>query len=80
MSENERRKVAKRPSAVMKKELNELQILTLRELEKFGWELKFIRHIEGMPYPVVFDADRKSFGVIESDGRLNEKPGFRIRA
>ena len=50
------------------------------ELERFGWELKFVRRPPFQPsIPVVFDADRKQFAVLEPDGTLNENPGFTIR-
>lgn len=80
MSENERRKLDKERSAELKKELNADQLMTLRGLEQFGWELKFIRR---PPFQakvaVVFDGDRKSFGIIEADGALNEKNDLNIR-
>jgi len=79
MPDYERRRVAKKPSVVLKKELNDAQLATLLELERFGWELKFIRHQLANAIPVVFDPDRKHYAVIERDGRLNENPGFEIR-
>ena len=60
--------------------LNEDQRMTLVELEHFGWALKFVRRPLFQPsIPVVFDADRKRFAVLETDGSLNEQPGFDIR-
>ena len=43
MAESERRRLDKERSAELKRELNEDQLITLRGLEQFGWELKFIR-------------------------------------
>jgi len=64
----------------MQRELNDNQRDTLRQLEAFGWELKFIRHPLFQPsVPVVFDGDRKRFAVLEADGTLNENPPFEIR-
>lgn len=64
----------------LKRQLNEDQRLTLAELERFGWELKFIRKPPFQPaIAVVFDGDRRKFAVLEADGRLNENPGFEIR-
>jgi hypothetical protein len=55
-------------------------LVTLTELEHFGWELKFIRRKPFQPpIPVVFDADRKRFAVLDEDGSLNLEPGFEIR-
>lgn len=79
-ADNERRKIDKQKQAAMKAELNPAQLDTLRDLEGFGWELKFIRHKPFQPpIPVVFDGERKKFAVLEPDGSLNENPGFEIR-
>ena len=77
----EERRSGERPlSSALKRELNEAQRMALGELERFGWELKFIRR---KPFqdsiPVVFDADRKNFAVLRKDGTLDEHPGFEIR-
>lgn len=80
MTEMERRKAEKELSATLKRSLNEAQLGTLRGLEHFGWELKFVRRKPFQPpVPVVFDGDRKKFAVLEEDGSLNEDPGFEIR-
>lgn len=77
---SDRRKAEKELSNVLKRELNEDQLTTLRTLEGFGWELKFVRHeLFQKPVPVLFDSDRKTFAVLEEDGTLNEHPGFDIR-
>lgn len=76
----ERRRAEARPSSILKRELNEDQLLALAELEKFGWELKFIRKpMFQQPVPVVFDSDRRHYAVLRDDGTLDEKPGFDIR-
>ena len=78
--ERERRRVEGRPPQALKRELNEAQKIALAELERFGWELKFIRRpMFEQPIPVVFDSARKHFAVLNADGSLNEKPGFDIR-
>ena len=78
--EIERRKAQKELSSVLKRDLNDAQLSTLQGLEQFGWELKFVRRKPFQPpVAVVFDGDRKNFAVLESDGSLNEKPGFEIR-
>ena len=80
MDARERRKVEGRPAVVLKRELNEEQRLALADLEKFGWELKFIRRpMFKEPIPVVFDSERKNFAVLSPDGTLNDNPGFDIR-
>lgn len=69
-----------RRSARLEKELNDSQLTTLRNIETFGWELKFIRRpLFQKPIPVVFDGSRQRFAVIEEDGTLNENPTISIR-
>lgn len=78
--EKERRSGYKELSSVLKRQLNDAQLLTLRGLESFGWELKFIRRKPFQePIAVIFDGDRKTFAVLEADGSLNESPSFEIR-
>ena len=80
MTTRERRKNDAKPTLVLKRELNQDQLLALAELEKFGWELKFIRKpMFQQPIPIVFDSDRKHYAVLTADGTLDEKPGFDIR-
>lgn len=80
MTDNERRQVPASAATRLRAQLNEDQQHTLSELERFGWELKFIRRRPFQdPIPVVFDGDRKSFSVIRLDGTLDDNPGFSIR-
>jgi hypothetical protein len=80
MTTPERRKHGAKPSIALKKELNQDQLLALAELEKYGWELKFIRKpMFQQPIPVVFDSDRKHYAVLKADGTLDQNPGFDIR-
>ncbi|MFQ5470980.1 MAG: hypothetical protein ACE5EH_11860 [Gammaproteobacteria bacterium] len=60
--------------------LTPLQLMALRNIENFGWVLKFVRR-EGLdvPIPVVTGTDGTSYGVIEDDGRLNMTPDITIR-
>lgn len=76
----ERRKSEGRPASALKRDLNQDQQIALAELEKYGWELKFIRRpMFQQPIPVVFDSDRKNYAVLNPDGTLDENPGFNIR-
>jgi hypothetical protein len=80
VTEEERRKVRKPLPDVLKTELNPDQRETLGELEKFGWELRFVRHDpEQRPVPVIFDAEREKFAVLDQDGSLDEKAFINIR-
>ena len=80
MVDRERRQDKPAQSNSLRAQLNEDQLMTLRDLERFGWELKFVRR---PPFqdavPVVFDADRKSFCVLRPDGTLDDSPGLNIR-
>jgi hypothetical protein len=76
----ERRKIEGKLANALRRELNQDQTLALSELEKFGWELKFIRRpMFQQLIPVVFDSDRKHFAILNADGTLDENPGFDIR-
>ena len=80
MTQPERRKDQQKSPRELRGELNEAQRDTRAELERYGWQLKFIRRPIFQPsIPVVFDGDRKTFAILEPDGTLNEKPMFDIR-
>lgn len=76
----DRRDSTKKQLWMLKRELNDAQMETLQGLEKFGWELKFVRRKPfEAPVAIVMDGDRRSFAVLELDGTLNENPGLAIR-
>ncbi|MGQ0799791.1 MAG: hypothetical protein ACT4NL_06730 [Pseudomarimonas sp.] len=76
---NERRRGDEARSA-LKRQLNEDQRITLAEIERYGWELKFIRHPPFAPaVAVAQDSEKKKFVVIEPTGRINDQPTFKIR-
>ena len=80
MAQAERRTGTHKSGRELRSELNDAQLETLNELERFGWQLKFIRRPMFQPsIPVVFDGDRKHYAVLEPDGTLNEHPAFTIR-
>ncbi|MBA2238049.1 MAG: hypothetical protein H0W24_05020 [Lysobacter sp.] len=77
---SERRQSAKQLLRALKGELNEDQLETLATLERFGWELKFVRRPPFQPcVAVVMDSEQKSLGVLEPDGSLNESPRLDVR-
>jgi hypothetical protein len=55
--------------------------MTLHELERFGWELRFIRRVPFQEsIAVVVDGDRKSYSILKTDGTLEDNPAhLRIR-
>ena len=80
MTQKERRNQDSVVPDVLKQELNPEQRETLGELEKFGWELRFVRHDpEQRPVPVIFDAEREKFAVLDSEGHLDENAFINIR-
>lgn len=80
METKERRTKAQIASRALRSDLNDAQLATLSDLERFGWQLKFVRRPIFQPsIPVVFDSDRKTYAVLELDGSLNENPTFEIR-
>ena len=72
LEQRERRRQEAATAASLRKELNEAQLHTLRDLERFGWELKFVRR---PPFqesiPVVFDGE----DLMEVCDRLKLAPG-----
>ena len=80
MAQAERRTGTHKSGRELRAELSEAQLDTLAELERYGWELKFIRHpLFQASVAVLYDPDRKGYACLESDGTLNEHPTFRIR-
>jgi len=60
--------------------LNEAQIHTLRRMENFGWELKFIRRpLFQDVLPVLLHLDSNKTGVLEEDGTLNMQRDLNLR-
>lgn len=81
MSGNERRYSEKPRSSTLRVQLNPDQQFELAVLERFGWELKFIRHAQFQkPVAVVYDSETKNFAVLKEDGSLDDHPEFIIRA
>ncbi len=80
MDNKERRTTEPHPICALRSDLNEAQLQTLADLERFGWQLKFVRRPMFQPsIPVVFDPDHKTYAVLEANGSLNEHPLFEIR-
>ena len=72
---SDRRADTPQQSSALKRQLNEAQQATLNTLERFGWQLKFIRHPPGQPALVVLqDPDTGKFAVLDDEGELDENP------
>ena len=72
----DRRSADRASSSALKRELNAMQMHTLHTLERFGWELKFIRRSEGGKLAVLFDPDARRYAVLGEDGEVDENPVF----
>ncbi|WP_052107851.1 hypothetical protein [Aerolutibacter daejeonensis] len=76
----DRRNTAGTSTCALRAQLNEAQLQTLSELERFGWEIRFVRRpLFQDAIPVVVDGDRKSFAVLTPEGELDKSPGFNFR-
>ena len=77
MADNADRRVPIRePSSVLKRQLNEAQLATFHTLERFGWELKFVRREVDRKLVVLYDPDGRKYAVLKDDGELDENPIF----
>jgi hypothetical protein len=60
--------------------LSLVQLMTLRQIENFGWQLAFIRRPSFRESVVVVSSsDNKKFGVLEDTGELNLQVEIKIR-
>lgn len=76
----EKRKTDKQVPQDLMRLLNQLQILALRQIEQFGWSLKFVRRpMFENPIAVVMDGRGAKIGVLEEDGRINMEPDIEVR-
>ena len=75
----DRRSAEKERSATLKRQLNDAQMATMNTLERFGWEVKFIRRTPEGKVPVLFDPDTRKYAVLRDDGELDETPKFTFR-
>jgi hypothetical protein len=76
----EKRKGEWAPPYNLEDVLNEMQLITLRRIEGFGWELRFVRRpLFEQGVPVVFNGEGDTIGILEDDGRLNLQPGIEYR-
>ena len=77
MADNADRRVPIREtSSALKRQLNEAQLATFHTLERFGWELKFIRRETDGKIVVLYDPDGRKFAILQDDGELDENPIF----
>ena len=60
--------------------LTPMQLVALRNIAGFGWELRFVRRYGvDIPIPVVYSEQGHRIGVVEEDGRLNLESDIKLR-
>ena len=60
--------------------LNPIQLQALRQIENFGWELKFVRRpLFQDPLAVIINNDGDRVGTLEPDGRIDLHHDFALR-
>ena len=60
--------------------LSQDQLDAIKQLDNFGWQLKFIRRPAFQdPIVIVYSRDKDEFGVLEKDGKIDMDSGITIR-
>jgi hypothetical protein len=60
--------------------LNRNQMLALRQIETFGWQLHFVRRpLFQPPLPVILGPEGDRYATLEPDGRINMTPDSAMR-
>lgn len=79
MPMTERRRGLPPTSVQLRAQLNQAQLSMVRELEYFGWELRFVRRRMYQPsLPVLFAGD-DAFLCLREDGTMDETRSIGIR-
>lgn len=80
MPTSERRRSGSRTSQQqLLAQLNESQLGMARELERFGWDLRFVRQPPFQPaVPVLFTSD-DTFLSLREDGSMDDTPPIELR-
>ncbi len=61
--------------------LTEMQLIALREIEAFGWKLRFVRKPRFQAaVPVVFRGEGDQMAVLDKNGKINLQPSIEFRA
>jgi hypothetical protein len=78
--DNDKRKGEKPVPENVESMLNEMQLLALRQIEGFGWRIKFVRRpLFQDVVVVVMSGEGDKIGVLEEDGRVNMQPDIQVR-
>ncbi len=77
---NEKRKGEPPIPADFQEVLSPDQMMTLRQIENFGWQVAFVRRpLFQESIVVVATSDNKKHGVLEETGELNMQAEIKIR-
>ena len=81
MESSEDRRVSDSPAlSELKSLLNSEQLLSLRKIEQFGWELAFVRRpMFESAIPVVSSPGGDQFGILDSEGELDLNTKIQLR-
>lgn len=60
--------------------LNQAQLLSLRTMEYFGWQLWFVRRLQEPVVVVIRDTFSDQIAVLELGGQVNQSPQIQLRA
>lgn len=74
----ERRRPVSTSSKQWRAQLNDSQLETARELERFGWDLRFVRKKPFQPAVPVMFGDH-SFLCLREDGTMEDEPPMELR-
>ena len=75
----DRRRAERERASALKQQLNDAQLATLNTLERFGWEVKFIRRAPEGKVTVLYDPDVRKYAILGEDGVLDEAPRIAFR-
>lgn len=60
--------------------LTQDQVMALKQVENFGWSLKFVRRPAFQdPVVVLYSADGNKIGVMGKDGKIDMNPDIKVR-
>ena len=78
--DNNRRKGDLQSQGQLVELLSEAQKQALRQMERFGWQLEFLRQpLFQESVAVILSGEGDKIGVLDPDGRIELKPNLEVR-
>ncbi len=78
--EQEKRSEGNQTPEHLNEVLNEMQLLTLKKMESYGWMLAFIRRPLFQEVTAVMrHHDTRKYGTLDTDGSLDVQPNIKFR-